>query len=110
MPVKRQNHGRQKHNRGATNNVQCNQCGAIVAKDKAISRSSNQPVIEAASMDDLNVATIYGKPEVPTFLNIEYHCVSCACHLRIVRARNKDKRKDRFIPRSARVAPAPAEQ
>jgi len=100
MPVKRRNHGRQKSNRGATNNVQCNQCGAIVAKDKAVSRSSNQPVIEAASMDDLNIATLHERPEVPTFFNIENHCISCACHLRIVKVRSKIHRQERFVPRA----------
>lgn len=100
MPVKRQNHGRQKHNRGATNNVQCVQCGAIVAKDKAVSRTSNQPVIENASMDDLNLATVYEVPEVPTFMNIENHCISCACHLRIVKVRSKIHRHERYVPRT----------
>lgn len=99
MPVKRQNHGRQRKNRGDTNNTQCNQCGAIVAKDKAISRTSNSPVIEAAAMDDLRAATIYETPEVPTFMNIENHCISCACHLRIVKVRSKNDRKLRFVPR-----------
>ncbi|CAG2103429.1 unnamed protein product [Medioppia subpectinata] len=61
--IKRQNHGRQKKNRGSVNVVQCVQCGRVVPKDKAISRSSNQPIIEGASMDDLNVATIYKTPE-----------------------------------------------
>ncbi|KAM0680034.1 hypothetical protein GINT2_001722 [Glugoides intestinalis] len=99
MPVKRQNHGRQKKNRGATCNVQCNQCGALVAKDKAVSRSSNAPVIEAASMDDIRAATIYETPEIPTFLNIENHCISCACHLRIVKVRSKEDRKIRNVTR-----------
>lgn len=99
MPVKRQNHGRQKKNRGATCNVQCNQCGAIVAKDKAVSRSTNSPIIELAAMDDLRASTIYEVPEVPTFHNIENHCISCACHLRIVKVRSKDDRKTRFVPK-----------
>lgn len=99
MPVKRRNHGRSKMNRGSVQNVQCVQCGAIVAKDKAISRTSNQPVIENASMDDLRVATIYDAPEVPTFQNMENHCISCACYLRIVRVRSVIHRKERFVPR-----------
>ncbi|KAI4291872.1 small subunit ribosomal protein S26e [Pancytospora philotis] len=96
MPVKRQNHGRQKKNRGSVCAIQCVQCGAIVPKDKAISRSSNKPVIEAASMDDLKVATIYDAPEVPTFSTIDSYCVSCACHLRIVKVRSEIHRKERF--------------
>lgn len=99
MPVKRQNHGRAKKNRGSTCNTQCNQCGAIVAKDKAISRSSNSPIVEAAAMDDLRAATIYETPEVPTFMNIENHCISCAFHLRIIKARNTEARKTRFVTR-----------
>ncbi|KAI5173834.1 small subunit ribosomal protein S26e [Pancytospora epiphaga] len=99
MPVKRRNHGRQKKNRGSVNVIQCVQCGAIVPKDKAISRTSNKPVIENATLDDLNVATIYESPEVPTMSITENHCVSCACHLRVVRTRNKDSRREKFTPR-----------
>lgn len=95
MPVKRRNHGRQKTNRGATNNIQCDKCGRIVAKDKAISRSSRSPLIENASLDDLRVATVYDDPGVPTVHLIENYCVSCACHLRIVGSRCVIYRKDR---------------
>lgn len=99
MPVKRRNHGRQKINRGATPNIQCDKCGAVISKDKAVSRTSNGPIIENATMDDLNVATLYAQPEVPTFMNIENHCISCACHLRIVKVRSVYHRKERFVPR-----------
>ncbi len=104
MPVKRRNHGRQKKNRGSTNNQQCVQCGAIVSKDKAVTRINNTQVIEPAAMDDLNVATYYEQPEIPTFLNIENYCISCACHLRIVKVRSKTHRKDRFVTRPVKVA------
>lgn len=103
MPVKRKNGGRSKANRGATNNLHCNQCGALVGKDKAISRATNNAIIEQATMDDLSLASIYSKPDVPTFFNIESYCVSCACHLRIVKVRAECHRKERFVPRSMRV-------
>lgn len=83
--------------------MQCVQCGSIIAKDKAVSRSSNSPVIEAASMDDLNIATIYDHPEVPFFFNIETYCISCACHLKIVRVRSVIHRKERGNQTVARV-------
>lgn len=104
MPIKRRNHGRQKKNRGSTCNKQCIQCGAIVAKDKAVSRCSNMPIIELAAMDDLRAANIYEKPEVPTFMNMDTYCISCACHLRIVKVRSKNHRKDHYVPKGMRVA------
>ena len=102
MPVKRRNGGRQKKNRGSVNIVQCIQCGACVPKDKGVSRATNNAIIEQASMDDLNLATIYSKPDVPNFFNIDNYCISCACHLRIVKVRSECHRKERFIPRSMR--------
>ncbi|ORD93135.1 ribosomal protein, partial [Enterospora canceri] len=74
MPVKRQNHGRSKMNRGSVSTVQCIQCGRVSPKDKSVSRSSNSPVVEAASMDDLRLATVYAEPDVPTFFNIDTYC------------------------------------
>lgn len=100
MPVKRQNHGRQKMNRGSVNDLQCDQCGRLVPKDKAISRSTRSPLIDNAALDDLRVASVYDEPEVPTLNNTENHCVSCAVHLRIVRSRCVIHRKERFTPRS----------
>lgn len=102
MPVKRKNHGRAKTNRGSVNNVQCVQCGRLAPKDKAVSRATNNPIIEAASMDDLNLATIYQKPDVPSFFNIDSYCVSCACHLRIVKVRSEYHRKERYVPKALR--------
>ena len=103
MPVKRKNGGRQKMNRGSVNTLQCIQCGALVPKDKAVSRATNNALIEQACMDDLNLASIYFKPEIPSFFNIDNYCVSCACHLRIVKVRAECHRKKRFVPRSLRV-------
>ena len=99
MPVKRQNHGRQKCNRGATNNVRCIHCGCVVAKDKAISRTVNSPVVESAAMDDLRAACVYEQPVVPIMSNIEDYCVSCAVHLRMVRSRCVIHRKERYVPK-----------
>ncbi|KAL6122233.1 hypothetical protein NUSPORA_00737 [Nucleospora cyclopteri] len=104
MPVKRQNHGRQKKNRGSVNNIQCVQCGRVSPKDKSVSRSSNTPLVEAASMEDLNSHTIYKEPEVPTFFNIDNYCISCACHLRIVRVRAEVHRKERLVGKKKSVS------
>jgi small subunit ribosomal protein S26e len=101
MPVKRRNHGRQRKNRGSTNRIQCNYCGASVGKDKAVSRTANLPVIENALTDDMNQATIHKTPEIPTFMNMENYCISCACTMKVVRTRNANARKIRRVKQAS---------
>ncbi len=95
MTVKRQNHGRQKVNRGSVCKVQCIQCGRVTPKDKSISKTINTSVIDHAAMDDLKAHSIYKEVDVPKFFKIDDYCISCACHLRVVKVRGDIHRKER---------------
>lgn len=76
--------------------IQCDKCGAVVPKDKAIKRFRIQPLVEQASFDDLKLATIYEVFEVPRIGYKSQYCVSCACHAKIVRVRSAQGRRIRY--------------
>ncbi|AFN83234.1 40S ribosomal protein S26 [Encephalitozoon romaleae SJ-2008] len=96
MTVKRRNHGRSKKNRGSVKPIQCDKCGRVTPKDKAIKRFRIQSLIEQASFDDLKEKTIYEVFEVPRMGYKSQFCVSCACHAKIVRVRSSQARKIRY--------------
>merc|ERR1712224_347316 len=96
MPTKRRNHGRSKKNRGAPGRVNCDNCGRIVPKDKAIKKFTVRDIIDAASKEDLSKATAYSTPtQVPKIMLKMYYCVSCAIHARIVAVRSRVNRRKR---------------
>ncbi|EPR79571.1 Ribosomal protein S26e [Spraguea lophii 42_110] len=95
MTKKRSNNGRSKKNRGHTRCVRCEHCSAMVPNDKAIKKFVVRSVIDAASLDDLKIATIYEEYEVPkSYYKLNY-CVSCAVHIKLVRVRSRWERKIR---------------
>merc|ERR1712110_1213605 len=95
MPSKRRNNGRNKKNRGISGHVNCDNCGRIVAKDKAIKKFTVRDIIDAASKEDIGKASAYKVPtQVPKIMMKMWYCVSCAIHARIVAVRSVvDRRK-----------------
>merc|ERR1712183_46484 len=95
MPSKRRNNGRNKKNRGISGHVNCDNCGRIVAKDKAIKKFTVRDIIDAASKEDIGKASAYKVPtQVPKIMMKTWYCVSCAIHARIVAVRSVvDRRK-----------------
>ncbi|ORD96125.1 RS26B [Hepatospora eriocheir] len=102
MPVKRANHGKNRNNRGNVSNVSCIKCGAQVPKDKAVSKSSNNAIIEFAAHADLDAASIYQKTDVPVNFIMDYYCISCAVHTGIVKVRRNEVRCIRRKPKMTR--------
>ncbi|EQB61056.1 40s ribosomal protein s26 [Vairimorpha apis BRL 01] len=96
MPVKRKNHGKNRKNRGSCKPIQCDKCGRLVPKDKCVKRFRIMPLIEAGSMDDVKIASIYDTFEVPRTSYKNQYCISCACHLRVVKVRSRHGRKIRY--------------
>merc|ERR1711988_1375814 len=96
MPSKRRNNGRSKNNRGAPGQVNCDNCGRIVAKDKAIKKFQVRDIIDAASKDDIAKASAYKTAtQVPKIMMKMWYCVSCAIHARIVAVRSVTERRKR---------------
>merc|ERR1712025_422043 len=96
MPSKRRNNGRNKKNRGISGHVNCDNCGRIVAKDKAIKKFTVRDIIDAASKEDIGKASAYKVPtQVPKIMMKMWYCVSCAIHARIVAVRSVSDRRKR---------------
>merc|ERR1712076_38516 len=107
MPSKRRNNGRNKKNRGISGHVNCDNCGRIVAKDKAIKKFTVRDIIDAASKEDIGKASAYKVPtQVPKIMMKMWYCVSCAIHARIVAVRSvvdrrkRDTGKKKFMNKS----------
>ena len=96
---KRANNGRSKKNRGSTQNKRCDNCFAMVPKDKAIAQYKIKNLIDVAAHDDVKQATVYDVFEIPKIPYKLYYCVSCAVHLKIVRVRSRWNRKIRNTQR-----------
>lgn len=95
MPVKRRNHGRNKKNKGHSNNIQCTNCKRLTPKDKAIKRFIIKNLVDASSKRDIEEASAYATENKEAakedlqllpklFIKNEY-CVSCAIHSRVVK-------------------------
>merc|ERR1712151_1343100 len=96
MPSKRRNNGRNKKNRGISGHVNCDNCGRIVAKDKAIKKFTVKDVIDGPSKEDIAKASAYKTPtQVPKIMMKMWYCVSCAIHARIVAVRSVTERRKR---------------
>lgn len=69
-----------------------------MAKDKAIRRYSVRNLVEATALRDLSEASVYSEFVVPKTYQKNLYCISCAIHLRIVRPRAKEVRRNRDPP------------
>mmetsp|Transcript_21814 Transcript_21814/g.53996 ORF Transcript_21814/g.53996 Transcript_21814/m.53996 type:complete len:108 (-) Transcript_21814:66-389(-) len=98
MVKKRRNGGRSRKGRGKTTMVDCGHCRCKPPKDKAIKRYSVRNLVDSGAMNDLKAACAIEAYEPPKLYSKNYYCVSCACHSRIVRVRNKQARRVRTPP------------
>merc|ERR1711981_409710 len=108
MPSKRRNNGRNKKNRGISGHVNCDNCGRIVAKDKAIKKFTVRDIIDAASKEDIGKASAYKVPtQVPKIMMKMWYCVSCAIHARTVAVRSVSDRRKRDTGKRKMMRPKP---
>jgi small subunit ribosomal protein S26e len=99
MPKKRRNGGRSRKGRGKTTQVDCDHCMCKPPKDKAVHRFNSRQIVDAGAMNDLRAASAYEAYTVPKLYAKSYYCISCACHSRIVRVRNRVERRNREAPK-----------
>merc|ERR1711862_901739 len=102
------NNGRNKKNRGISGHVNCDNCGRIVAKDKAIKKFTVKDVIDGPSKEDIAKASAYKTPtQVPKIMMKMWYCVSCAIHARIVAVRSVTERRKRDTGKKKMMRPKP---
>ena len=89
MPKKRKSGGRTKGKKGGSVTVQCTKCGRNVPIDKAKKRTRQTSVVDPKMIKELRAQGSI----IPRRTTIEYFCVKCAVHYRIVKIRSKSSRK-----------------
>jgi len=105
MPKKRRNGGKNRAGRGHFTAVRCSNCRRVVPKDKAIKRFVIRPLVEAAAVGDIAVASVYkaGQYSIPKVYIKTQYCVSCGKHARLVNSRTSVKRRVRAPPMRPRL-------
>ncbi len=92
IPKKRKSHGRNKGKSGNPGFVQCSHCGKHVPRDKAKKVTKNVSFIDFQIVKELRSKGTY----IPRQQVINYYCISCAVHRRVVKVRAKADRKSRI--------------
>ena len=89
MPKKRKSSGRSKGGKGRSDRVQCTNCGNMVPRDKAKRSSRYVSLVDHMLAKELrNQGAQIARQKV-----VNYYCVSCAVHFKVVRVRSKDSRR-----------------
>lgn len=99
MPKKRRNNGRNKANKGNAIAVNCNNCTRLVPKDKAIKRFIIKNLVDASSKRDIEEASAYNEEnaQMPKLYAKNQWCVACAIHARIVKVRQTEEKRVRYV-------------
>ncbi len=89
MPKKRKNRGRHKGSKGHVDTVQCDNCGRMIPRDKAICVTKMWSPVDPQLARELEKkgAIIMKYPVTKCY------CVSCAIYYGIVRVRPEEERK-----------------
>lgn len=91
MPKKRRSRGRSKGGKGRADCVQCNQCGALVPRDKAKKVTTYRSLVDPILARELRAKGT----QLSRHRFERYYCVSCAVHRGVIKVRAKEERSHR---------------
>ncbi len=89
MPKKRKSRGRSKGTKGRTELVECDNCGALVPRDKIKRVTVRVSPVDAQLAKELKAKGAY----ISSYTTVKNYCVSCAVHYGIVKVRSREERK-----------------
>ncbi|RLF16868.1 MAG: 30S ribosomal protein S26e [Thermoprotei archaeon] len=91
MPKKRKSRGRHKGDKGKEGYVQCDRCGALVPRSKAVRVTVNSLPLDPQLISELRRQGAI----IPRYTIVKNYCIRCAIHYRIIKIRPEEQRKVR---------------
>ena len=92
MPKKRKNRGRKKGGKGREKIVQCDSCGALIPRSKAVKITRRRHIIDPQLEKELKSKGAI----IPSYQITKYLCINCAIYQGIIKIRAKEERKKRI--------------
>jgi len=89
MPKKRENRGRKKGDKGAVERIHCDNCGALVPRDKAVCVTRMYSPVDPQLAAELEKkgAIIMRYPVTKCY------CINCAIFYGVIKVRSEEERK-----------------
>jgi len=91
MPKKRKSRGRHKGGKGKEAMVQCDECGALLPRSKAVKITKRYAPIDPQLARELRSKGAI----IPTYEVTKYLCIRCAIFRGILKIRPEEERKKR---------------
>lgn len=93
MPKKRKSRGRHKGGKGKEDIVQCDECGALIPRSKAVKITRRYSPIDPQLAKELRSKGSI----IPTYEVTKYLCINCAIFRGIIKVRAEDERKKKTV-------------
>jgi small subunit ribosomal protein S26e len=89
VPKKRKSRGRHKGDKGKEAMVQCDECGALIPRSKAVKVTKRYAPIDPQLASELRSRGAI----IPTYEVTKYLCIRCAVYRGIIKIRPEEERK-----------------
>ncbi|MCD6510326.1 MAG: 30S ribosomal protein S26e [Thermoprotei archaeon] len=89
MPKKRKSRGRKKGDKGKEPYVQCDKCGALVPRSKAVRISTWSTPVDPQLAKELRAQGAI----IPRYKVTKNYCIRCAIHYGLIKIRPEEERK-----------------